>query len=91
MLPEPKKIPKPAANNITIKINNTFTVSFQALNLTDDVRRTFFTAQDLRTEDGEVFIENEGNAMEDSSVDTSKTMSLLKTGRQYRIGIRANF
>ncbi|KMT67075.1 TonB-dependent receptor domain-containing protein [Catenovulum maritimum] len=73
------------------KINNTFTVSFQALNLTDDVRRTFFTAQDLRTEDGEVFIENEGNAMEDSSVDTSKTMSLLKTGRQYRIGIRANF
>lgn len=75
------------------KINKMFTVTFQALNLTDDVRRTFFTAQDLRAEDndGYIFIEDEGNPMDDSSVDTSKTMSLLKTGRQYRIALRANF
>ncbi|AWB65833.1 TonB-dependent receptor [Saccharobesus litoralis] len=68
------------------KINNTFSITFHALNLTDDIRRTFYTS--TRTEiNGEVF--DEGNAMDGGN--TSRTMSEFKTGRNYRIGIRASF
>ncbi|MBH0077009.1 TonB-dependent receptor [Pseudoalteromonas sp. SWYJ118] len=71
----------------TYKINDHFTLSFQALNLTDETNRTFLTSRNYII-DGEVY--DEGNAL-NNSVDTSRTISEYRTGRQYRIGIRASF
>ncbi|MDU0354009.1 TonB-dependent receptor [Paraglaciecola aquimarina] len=75
------------------QINKNISVSFQALNLTNDSRRTFYTSTRTVmgvTEDGAPIVFDEGNAM-DNEGDTSRTLSEYKTGRQFRIGIRGNF
>lgn len=99
--------------NANYKLNKTFTLSFHALNLTDDITRTFYTSKNRvipgRTyeTDGvtvkvpgaffngaelmEDFIWDEGNPMEDDSVDKSRTLSMYKTGIQYRLSLRAKF
>jgi TonB-dependent receptor len=69
------------------KLNDTISLTFQALNLTDDINRTFLTSTGFVV-NGEVL--DEGNAMTDN-VDTSRTTKQFKTGRQYRVGIRGTF
>ncbi|GLR69811.1 TonB-dependent receptor [Agaribacter marinus] len=110
------------------KVSQNVSLSFQALNLTDDVNRQFVTADRIKdgfvqnaegnflddtgevigiTGDDGVFmpstIDNvdtsrlvdnlfsEGDPMRDGNVDTSKTTSLSKSGRQYRFSVRVDF
>lgn len=110
------------------RINKNVSLSFQALNLTDDLNRSFVTAERIKdgfvqnelgnfldesgaiigtTGDDGVFtpstldnvdqsllvdhLFSEGDPMRDSGVDTSKTTSLSKTGRQYRLSVRVDF
>ena len=68
-------------------INKNIQVTFQALNLTDAVNRSFLTSTAFEI-NGERL--DEGNAMVDD-VTTSRLLSEYKTGRQFRIGIRGNF
>ncbi len=80
------------------KISDTMRISFQALNLTDESTRRYFTS---RTSDlGDTALINgvetaipydEGNPLEDSSVTTSRTQLLSKTGRTFRIDFRVDF
>ncbi|WP_440875644.1 TonB-dependent receptor [Thalassotalea sp. PLHSN55] len=74
-------------------ITKNISVTFQALNITDDTSRTFYTS--TRTvmglaADGTPIVFDEGNAM-DGEGSTSRVISEYKTGRQYRIGIRGTF
>ena len=69
------------------KVNDNVTVTFQALNLTDDTNRNFLTSTGFNI-NGEIL--NEGNAMTEN-VETSRTTQLIRTGRQFRIGVRASF
>lgn len=69
------------------KLNDTISLTFQALNLTDDTNRNFLTSTGFVI-NGEVL--DEGNAMTDD-VDTSRTTQLYKTGRQFRLGVRGSF
>ncbi|MDO6444166.1 TonB-dependent receptor [Colwellia sp. 1_MG-2023] len=71
------------------KINETFSVTFQATNLTDEVYRNFYTAYDIQNSDGDV-VYDEGNVF-DGNVTKSRTAAVYKNGRQYRIGIRGTF
>jgi len=71
----------------TYKVNDFITLTFQALNLTDDVNRTFLTSRNY-TINGEIF--DEGSAL-GGGVDSSRTISEYRTGRQYRLGLRMNF
>jgi TonB-dependent receptor len=71
----------------TYKVNDMVTVSFQALNLTDETNRTFLTSRNYKI-NGEIY--DEGNAL-DENVDTSRTISEYRTGRQFRLGVRASF
>ncbi|TRX57997.1 TonB-dependent receptor [Thalassomonas sp. M1454] len=71
------------------QINKMFSITFQATNLTDEVYRNYYTAYDIQNENGDV-VYDEGNAL-DESVTTSRTASIYKSGRQYRIGIRGTF
>lgn len=77
------------------KVNENVTVSFNALNLTNSDKRTFFTSTSMdlgmRDADGNVIPYDEGNPMEDSGVDTSRTVTQYTTGRQYRLGVRVQF
>ncbi|WP_077338543.1 TonB-dependent receptor [Pseudocolwellia agarivorans] len=66
--------------------------SFHALNLTDEVSKSFVTSKSLDIgQNGEVLLLDEGNPMKDSSVDKSKIFSQYKTGRNYRISARIKF
>ena len=69
------------------KLNKTISLTFQALNLTDDINRNFLTSTGFVV-NGEIL--DEGNAMTDN-VDTSRTTKQFKTGRQFRVGIRGSF
>jgi iron complex outermembrane receptor protein len=71
------------------QINKMLSLTFQIANLTDDTRRTYYTAYDTRTSNG-VLILDEGNAL-DNDVTDSRTAAVYKTGRQYRLGLRAVF
>ncbi|WP_111979437.1 TonB-dependent receptor domain-containing protein [Algibacillus agarilyticus] len=71
------------------RINKMFTVTFQATNLTDDKRRTFYTSTTTVLGDGQTL--DEGNPMNDSGVYDERTWAEYKTGRQYRLGLRATF
>lgn len=76
------------------RINENFTLTFNALNLTDDTRRNFFTASgtiDATNVNSQEVVLDEGNAIDDSGVTTTRTAALFKTGRQFRIGIRGTF
>ncbi|WP_428982777.1 TonB-dependent receptor domain-containing protein [Paraglaciecola aquimarina] len=85
------------------RLNKDVQFTFHALNLTDDVRRTFYTSTKTLIPSGAVnyaddytsdtrgdVIWNEGNAL-DGNVDKSRTISEYKTGINYRVGVRVNF
>ncbi|WP_143873419.1 TonB-dependent receptor [Catenovulum sediminis] len=77
------------------KLNKHVSFTFNALNITDDTVRTFFTSSDmdlgLTDENGIAIPFDEGNPMTDSSVDTSRTVAESQLGRRYRVGVRVNF
>lgn len=81
------------------KINDMFTVGFNALNITDEPVRRYYTSflhdfGDTQIgENGEVekVFFNEGNALENSNAPTSRTQSLQKTGRIYRLTLNVKF
>lgn len=68
--------------------------SFHALNLTDELHRTYYTSTSadlgMTDADGNTVLFDEGNALKDD-VDTSRTVNAYKTGRQYRLSARINF
>ncbi|WP_163934076.1 TonB-dependent receptor [Paraferrimonas sp. SM1919] len=76
------------------KFSQSITFSLHALNLTDEVSRTFFTSteMDLGLVDGQgnSIVFDEGNAM-NGETDTSRTLRQWKTGRQFRLTARINF
>lgn len=80
------------SNNLDLsasyKISNNMSVSFHALNLTDETTRIYYTSRSVLL-DGEVY--DEGNPLEDSSVTTGRTQTLSKTGRTYRLDFRVVF
>ena len=69
--------------------NKTYSLTFQVSNLTDEVRRNFYTSYDTQNQAGEVVFD-EGDAT-DGGVTQDRTVSVYKSGRQYRLGIRATF
>ncbi|MGJ8693736.1 MAG: TonB-dependent receptor [Thalassotalea sp.] len=75
----------------TYKWDQNITFTFHALNLTDDVTRTYFTSttMNLGTED-EPIIFDEGNPLDDN-VNEGRTIGQYKTGRQFRLSARINF
>jgi len=76
------------------KINKNFTVTFQALNLTDETNRIYYTSSFTRNAfepNSQEVVLDEGNAIDDSGVTTERTASVWKTGRQFRIGVRGSF
>ena len=78
----------------TYKWDENITFTFHALNLTDDVTRTYFTStsMDLGQVDaeGNSVLFDEGNAL-DGNANESRTISMFKTGRQFRLSARINF
>ncbi|XPF93080.1 TonB-dependent receptor domain-containing protein [Colwellia sp. RE-S-Sl-9] len=80
------------------KVNDAVTISFQAVNLTDAEFRTYFTSRTLNVErvaadnlEGFEYVEyNEGNPLEGDAT-KSRTYTRFKTGRTFRLGVRANF
>ncbi|MDP2537121.1 TonB-dependent receptor domain-containing protein [Alteromonas stellipolaris] len=76
------------------KITENLTLTFQALNITDDLRRIFLASSnttDLTNTNDQTVVLDEGNVIEDSSIPTSRTVSAFRTGRQFRLGIRGSF
>ncbi|WP_166419493.1 TonB-dependent receptor [Pseudoalteromonas sp. Z1A8] len=76
------------------KINKNFSLTFQALNLTDETNRIYYTSSFSRNAfeaNSQEVVLDEGNAIEDGSVTTSRTASVWKTGRQFRVGLRGTF
>lgn len=71
----------------TYKYNKHIQFSFQALNLTDEINRSFLTSTGFEF-NGERL--DEGNAMT-NSVPRSRVLSESRTGRQFRFGVRATF
>ncbi|EWH09214.1 TonB-dependent receptor [Catenovulum agarivorans DS-2] len=74
------------------QINKNFTVTFNALNLLDDDRRTFYTignATDATNTDSVDIRLDEGNYF-NGGVKT-RTFAAFKTGQQFRVGLRLNF
>ncbi|MDU0355575.1 TonB-dependent receptor [Paraglaciecola aquimarina] len=69
--------------------------SFHALNLTDDVTKSFLTSKSLDLghvdANGESVLYDEGNPMTDGDVDKSKIFAQFKTGRNFRISARVKF
>ncbi|WP_143873479.1 TonB-dependent receptor [Catenovulum sediminis] len=88
--------------SLNYKINDTFLVSFQAINLADETVRNYFTSSNLDlgdqefvvNENGESILKDvpydEGNAL-DGGVTKSRTQLEQKTGRIFRLGLRARF
>ncbi|MEG3765310.1 TonB-dependent receptor domain-containing protein [Alteromonas sp. 14N.309.X.WAT.G.H12] len=76
------------------KITENLTLTFQALNITDDLRRIFLASSnttDLTNPNDQTVVLDEGNVIEDSSIPRSRTASTFRTGRQFRLGIRGTF
>ena len=80
------------------QVTENIRVSFQALNLTDEETRTYFTSRtidlgDTTVIDGETvpLLYDEGNPLEDSSVTTSRTQRVYKNGRTFRLDVRVDF
>ncbi|MDU0355115.1 TonB-dependent receptor [Paraglaciecola aquimarina] len=77
----------------TYKYNEHVTFTFHALNLTDEVSRTYYTSvsNELGVDtEGNKIILDEGNALTDD-INKSRTIGLSKTGRQYRLSARVRF
>lgn len=76
------------------KLTQNLSLTFNALNLTDDDRRLFYTiknATDATNANDQTIHVNEGNYFDNSSAISTRTAAAFKTGRQYRIGIRGSF
>ncbi len=71
------------------KVNENISLTFQATNLTDDTRRTYYTSYDTRNSQDEIVL-NEGNIF-DGDVTTNRTVNIYKNGRQFRFGVRGTF
>ncbi|MGJ8682187.1 TonB-dependent receptor [Paraglaciecola sp.] len=76
------------------KINNNVQVSFNAINLTNENTRRYYTSRehllgDVDAQGNEIPFD-EGNALEDD-VNKSRTNLLQFTGRTYRVDLRVNF
>lgn len=75
-------------------ITNDIQLSLQALNLTNEGVRRYYTSREHDLGDvnaqGEGILFNEGNALEDN-VNKSRTTLLQHTGRTYRLNLRVNF
>ncbi|MDO6641884.1 TonB-dependent receptor [Shewanella sp. 5_MG-2023] len=74
-------------------ITKNLSITFQALNLTDDTNRTYYTSSFTRNAfdpNSQEVVMDEGNALE-NDVTTSRTAAVWKTGRQFRLGIRGSF
>ena len=71
------------------RINQMLTVTFNATNLTDDTRRTYYTAYDTRNDNGEIILD-EGNVF-DGGVTNDRTVAVYRNGRQFRLGLRGTF
>ncbi len=76
------------------QISNDIRVSFQAINVTNEETRRYYTSRehDLGDVDaqGNSILFNEGNALNDDA-DTSRTSLLQFSGRTYRLDLRVNF
>ncbi|EWH09202.1 TonB-dependent receptor [Catenovulum agarivorans DS-2] len=70
------------------RINRNLTVTFQATNITDDDRTVFMTSRRYTDINGNLW--NEGNFF-DNPVSKNKVVSKSKSGRTFRLGIRASF
>ncbi|TLU64327.1 TonB-dependent receptor [Thalassotalea litorea] len=70
-------------------INQYLSITFQATNLTDDVRRDFYTAYDKRNTSDEVVLDD-GNYF-DGGVTSDRTVAVYNNGRHFRLGVRAVF
>jgi iron complex outermembrane recepter protein len=80
------------------QISKTMRVSFQAINLTDEETRNYFTSRTINLGDTQIIdgqevavLYDEGNPLEDSSVTQSRTQQLYKTGRTFRLDLRIDF
>ena len=71
------------------KINEMLSLTFNATNLTDDIRRTYYTSYDTRNSNDEIVFD-EGNVF-DGGVTTERTVAVFRNGRQFRLGIRGTF
>jgi TonB-dependent receptor len=76
------------------QISNDIRISFQAINLTNEETRRYYTSRehDLGDVDaqGNSVLFDEGNALNDDA-DTSRTSLLQFSGRTYRLDLRVNF
>ncbi|AWB65128.1 TonB-dependent receptor [Saccharobesus litoralis] len=75
------------------KINETFSLSFQALNLTDTETRNYYTSVHNvldYDEEGNDIKFSEGNALKEN-VTKDRTLVSYRNGRTYRLSLRANF
>ncbi|MFC3122829.1 TonB-dependent receptor [Agaribacter flavus] len=76
------------------KVNENVLISFQAINLTDEGVRRYYTSREHLLGDvddqGNEIPFNEGNALEDN-VNKSRTQLLQTNGRTFRVGLRVNF
>lgn len=82
----------------TYKVNEDITITFQAINLTDEAYRTYFTSRTLEVV--KVAADNaagydfaaleEGNPL-DGDAPTHRTYTKYKVGSTYRLGVRVNF
>lgn len=82
----------------SFKVNEDISITFQAINLTDEAYRTYFTSRTLEVV--KVAAENaagydfvaleEGNPLE-GDAPTHRTYTKYKVGATYRLGVRVNF
>jgi len=80
------------------QISKNMRVSFQAINLTDEETRNYFTSRTINLGDTQIIdgqevavLYDEGNPLEDSSVTQSRTQQIYKTGRTFRLDLRIDF
>lgn len=76
------------------QLTKNLSLTFHALNITDDTRRVFFTSantRDAANPNSQEVVMDEGNVFDDSSITTTRTAAQYKTGRQFRVGIRGSF
>lgn len=76
------------------KLTKSISLTFQALNITDETRRNFFLtrlATNAMDRTDVTVVSDEGNYFNNSGVTTERTLATYKTGRQFRIGIRGTF
>ncbi|AWB65440.1 TonB-dependent receptor [Saccharobesus litoralis] len=81
----------------TYKVNNSMNITFQAINLTGEDYRQYYTSRDLKVvraqaEDGEVTWQsfNEGNPLE-GEAPKHRTYRQYDTGSTYRLGVNVRF